>query len=297
MGVCDSFAQDTIQVDVNDKARVTVTAQDRESLKKLKDVDFNKLIKGAIKKIDTTFREEDTNERTTLILFGNDFTFEGNKVKITKNKDTIKKRVKQNTISMDIGFSSYFDAKGQLPSSNDPYKVRILNSTYFGLGRTWTFRIGGNNSPVSLTTGGTFDWYNFKFNPQNYLKLDSTGNQIAFGNYQEDFGKEARKSKLVVSYFSIPIMWDFKMNFSKKLKVTLGVGGYAGIRLGGRTKVNLEDEKIKVRDSYYLNTWRYGLEGNIGINNTTLFVKYDLNTLFQEGKGPQLNPISVGIKL
>jgi hypothetical protein len=40
---------------------------------------------------------------------------------------------------------------------------------------------------------------------------------------------------------------------------------------------------------------RYGLRGQIGFNDIDLFVNYDMNDLFTEGKGPQLNAFSFGI--
>ncbi|MCU0436275.1 MAG: PorT family protein [Raineya sp.] len=304
VGVCDSFAQDTIQVDVNDKARVTVTAQDRESLKKLKDVNFNKVIKGAISKIDTTFSYKEEKERRTLILFGTDFDSPDadGLINIGLEKKGSEKENKRKAIQtgwiVDLGLNNYLQENGSFPDANNqPYRLQSANSAYVGVGKMWYFRIGNEKSPVWVRTGIMADWYNFRFVPQNYMTLDSTGSNITFSNYNQDFGRRLTKSKLVVPYIQIPLMVKFSVPVSDKVKLKAGIGGYVAIRTGGRTKLNIGEEKIREKDSYYLNTWRYGLEGNIGINDFILFAKYDLNPLFAEGRGPKLNPISFGIRL
>jgi Outer membrane protein beta-barrel domain len=300
VGVCDSFAQDTIQIELNDKAKVVVTAQDRESLKKLKDINFNKVIKGAISKIDTTFSYKEEKERKSLILFGTDFEFsdEDGIINIgTENKDKKKRSIQTGWI-VDLGLNNYLQKNGNFPdANNEPYRLQTANSVYVGVGKMWYFRIGNEKSPVWVRTGIMADWYNFRFVPQNYLKLDSTGSSITFGNYNQEFSKQLTKSKLVVPYIQIPLTLKFSVPISEKVRLKAGIGGYVAIRTGGRTKLNIGEEKIKEKDSYYLNTWRYGLEGNIGINNFVLFAKYDLNPLFAEGRGPALNPISFGIRL
>ena len=60
---------------------------------------------------------------------------------------------------------------------------------------------------------------------------------------------------------------------------------------------NNEPKKIdKVNTGLYLENLRYGIRGEVGIGeHVTFFTTYDLNTLFQDGKGPSLNPITFGI--
>jgi hypothetical protein len=100
----------------------------------------------------------------------------------------------------------------------------------------------------------------------------------------------------------------FELDFDKiknksneVLKVAFGP--YAGYRLGGRSKFVYREldgsgrQKEKGETGLYLNNFRYGLRGEVGIGDLKFFSSYDLNTLFQEGKGPELNPIAFGIVL
>ncbi|MDX1905076.1 MAG: outer membrane beta-barrel protein [Thermonemataceae bacterium] len=291
-GVCESFAQDTIQVELNEKAKVMITAQDRESLRQLKNVNFNKLIWGAIDKVDSVEKKS-----RTYIAFGNDFEDEEGLIVVgSEKRNKKKKQAISNDFVIDLGLNNYIDRNGSFPdATNASYRLQTASSIYVGIGEMWYFRVGGEKSPVSIRTGLMFDWYNFRFVPDNYIGTDANG--VVFGNYLQDFGKKIDKAKLVVPYVQIPLMLRFKVPVSEKVSLRAGVGGYVALRTGGRSKINVEGNKIKDKDSYYLNTWRYGLEGNIGINNFTIFAKYDLNPLFAEGKAPQLNPISFGIRL
>jgi hypothetical protein len=45
----------------------------------------------------------------------------------------------------------------------------------------------------------------------------------------------------------------------------------------------------------FLNNFRYGLRGEVGFGRINLYATYDFNQLFQDGKGPELNPIAFGI--
>jgi hypothetical protein len=58
-----------------------------------------------------------------------------------------------------------------------------------------------------------------------------------------------------------------------------------------------KDEKIKDKDSFFLNNFRYGVRLQVGYRSTDLFFNYDLNDLFSTGKGPSLNAFSFGVTL
>ena len=78
----------------------------------------------------------------------------------------------------------------------------------------------------------------------------------------------------------------------------IGLGPYIGYRISSHSKLVYKDdgrEKEKDRDSFYLNNFRYGARLQIGYRSTDLFFNYDINELFEEGKGPKLNAFSFGV--
>ncbi|MGB3617010.1 MAG: hypothetical protein WBA12_02745, partial [Catalinimonas sp.] len=168
---------------------------------------------------------------------------------------------------------------------------------YVALGLAWTVRVGGPKSPLRVQPGLKVSWYNFMFEEDVVIRKGPEA--VTFDPLVVD-GNEVGsldKSKLVVPYVSVPlnVYLKFKSGFR------IGGGGYVGYRIGGRSKVKYDlpgdrNNKDKERTNFYLNTWRYGASGLVGYKDMTLFCDYDLNTLFAEDRGPELNAFAVGFR-
>ena len=63
------------------------------------------------------------------------------------------------------------------------------------------------------------------------------------------------------------------------------------------TKEDGDKEKDKDKDGFYLNNFRYGVRGQIGFRGIDIFFNYDLNELFADNRGPELNAFSFGVVL
>jgi hypothetical protein len=112
------------------------------------------------------------------------------------------------------------------------------------------------------------------------------------------------KSKISASYLTAMTLFklDFgKMNGDGEKGLQIAAGPYIGYRLGGRSKFVYEElgGSARIKDventGLYLENLRYGIRGELGIGEVKFFTTYDLNPLFQEGKGPAVTPISFGI--
>ena len=108
-----------------------------------------------------------------------------------------------------------------------------------------------------------------------------------------------RKNKLRTSFITLPVMFNYESKpgeFEKSFRASFGA--YGGILLGSSTKrKNNALGKQKERDDFNLNKFRYGLRGEMGFGPINFYVTYALNTLFQQEDFPDLNPLSIGIKI
>ena len=107
-----------------------------------------------------------------------------------------------------------------------------------------------------------------------------------------DFSRNKRKVKSLES-------GSIKIENYKKQGFKIGIGVYGGYRLASHSKIKYEldgdTEKDKEHSSFYLQNWRYGVRARMGIKGLDVFFNYDLNELFSEGRGPELNAFSFGI--
>ena len=104
-----------------------------------------------------------------------------------------------------------------------------------------------------------------------------------------------KKTKLAVTYLEVPLEFRFhvnKDNFKKSIKVAFG--GKVGLRLSSHTKIKYErlseSQTVKVKDSYELNDFRFGLQGSIGVAGISAYYYYALNELFKGDNGPEGTP-------
>jgi hypothetical protein len=315
-----TIAKDSVVVEFGKSGRVVIIVDSKEDFDKLKLMNINQIISELdlienketgeltiveLRKRDGSVKEivkvrEDGNE--TEVRVGGmrvyvDESGENTKVKIETDGGKSKKEKSFRTYStVDIGINNLIE-NGGFPTSDMPYAVKGWGSWNFGLnwmasqkisnGFYWDFGLG-------------FQWYNFKFENRDIQAVQ--GNEgIAF---LERNDVDGMKSKISASYLTA--MTLFKLDFGKmdgegKRGLQVAAGPYVGYRLGGRSKFVYEDlggsgrRKDTENTGLYLQNLRYGIRGEVGVGRVKFYTTYDLNELFQEGKGPAVTPISFGI--
>ncbi len=198
--------------------------------------------------------------------------------------------------NLDLGINNFLQ-KGSFPTSDQPYATKGWGSWNVGLNWMGSRRLSDG---LRWNFGLGFQWYNFKFENRDVQAIRGR-DQIGFIERTDVTGL---KSKLSASYLTAMTLLQANLGKDKNKGLTLAAGPYIGYRLGGRSKFVYEesgrslDRTEKINTGLYLENLRYGFRGEVGIGkHLTFFSTYDLNELFQEGKGPSLNPITFGIKL
>lgn len=213
-------------------------------------------------------------------------------------------------VAIEFGMNNYLE-DGDFPDAHAaPYAVRPWGSWYVGAG--WT-RINYFSRSFLLEWGGNFTWYNFKLE-DDQIFISKGLDMVEFNPLPSEYN--GKKSKLTASYINASFvpMIDFSKNRRKvkslesgsvkienykKQGFKIGLGVYGGYRLGSHSKIKFradgDTDKDKEHSSFYLQNWRYGLRMRMGIKSLDLFFNYDLNDLFSEGRGPELNAFSFGI--
>ena len=256
------------------------------------------------KKIERLERELDRLSESLDENFEKGLQKEEEQVQFNKQK----KKGTSSTFVMEFGLNNYLREGGDFPdATNELYAVNPVVSWYISLGSMNSTHIAG---PLSLDWGANVSWYNFKFDNVRTRVLKSDEGVVFYEDPTMDF--EAIKSKIVVPYVNailVPMFvfgkrrssdWS-PFSYHENDGFRIGLGAYAGYRVGGRSKFVIKDNGNRIREkdrtNFYFNNWRYGARLQLGFKGVDLFANYDLNELFVENRGPRLNAFSFGIIL
>jgi hypothetical protein len=198
-------------------------------------------------------------------------------------------------LALDLGITNYHNGEGVFgPDANIPdlavrgfrpgshVALHFLPTTASLIGR----------GVVNLKTALTIDYSNYYFQnditlqpDQDFTTIDTTG--LLFS-----------RNKLTTRYFQVPLMLNFNTDPWGKDGVSISVGVYGGVLWGAKTKqVSDELGKVKTRDDFNLNPWRYGVTGRIDFKWFDIYATYNLSELFAEGEGPSTQTFTIGLNL
>lgn len=263
---------------INIEARVT---KEQEKLNEL----VQQKVDGKIK--------EDSVRASVKIYFGDTFDF--------KNKKKEKKFGEKRTTSQFVFAAGLNNVMVDGKIQDEDFK--FMGSHFYEWGTTYNTRILKDNNLLHFKYGMSVMYNNLR--PTNNRNFVVNGNQTNLEVYSKDL-KESRFRNvyLVVPMhlefdFSGSTMNDDKRQFRTHKSFRFGLGGYAGINLKSKQKIEYRenDEKIyqKTKGDFNTNNFIYGLSSYIGYKETSLYIKYDLNPLF-ENNTIDVNNISMGIR-
>jgi hypothetical protein len=184
------------------------------------------------------------------------------------------------------------------------------------------------NKTIGLITGLGFSWNNYRFSGSTFLTPDSSSLKGYSMVNTDGSTLSLRKTKLTAMYLTIPLIFEMQTNQPRKInRFHFAVGVLANIRLSTHTKVyfneankiyelldkstfpyqtlpqtyttpNSNDRNIvKNNNSFYLQPFKFDATVRFGYGIINLFVNYQLNTMFQKDRGPELYAWTAGITL
>jgi hypothetical protein len=113
-------------------------------------------------------------------------------------------------------------------------------------------------------------------------------------------GIDLDKNRFSMCYLTLPLMAEFQIPvYGERHRIKLSAGVVGGMRLGSRQvqkyAENGQKEKIKTKDDFNLRDFRYGFTGRVGYGDVALFATYYPQTLFENGQGPDIFPVTFGL--
>lgn len=204
-----------------------------------------------------------------------------------------------NKLLFSIGFNNAIGDGQNL--NNTPYE--LAGSGFVELGWIWETRLARKSNFARINYGFAFQWN--KLNVKDDLYFVQNDDQTTL----EEFPESLRKSQLRVTNLVLPVHFEFgpsklkeysnRVRYSTYNQFKVGIGGYAGVRLASQRKLRFKENgdsvKEKSRRNFNASNFVYGLSAYIGIDQVSLYAKYDLNPLFKDQAFDQHN-ISLGLR-
>ena len=153
---------------------------------------------------------------------------------------------------------------------------------------------------VKLVTGFGFDYHSYAFNNKTNLNpnTDSIPN---FGTIDTSNSYTYKKNKFRATYIQVPLLLEFNTSNHPNKSFHIAFGVIGEYLISSRTMQELEQNNFdftkQCKDSYNLSPFSAKAHVNLGYKSFTAFGEYNLSPMFQSGKGPQLYPFTVGVRL
>lgn len=194
----------------------------------------------------------------------------------------------------------------------DALDLRPIGSNSFSVGYIYPINLGNSNFTFNGGLKLSFDKYAFSndsartlvYNPST---IDGTPSNVAITAIDSDIVGDGNviKSKFESTYINIPLEFRYYVNKSKKSNgLFFAAGASIGYLVNGKTKIkyteNDQTKKIKRKESFELNQFRYGAHVRVGIAGFAGFFEYDYSELFNPGKGPEntsATPVRFGLSI
>ena len=278
-----------------------IDAEEANTLKKDVALKYAQRIKYETQRIDIAY-ENTSKGGYSIRIGGEDFFSVKSKQRDRRDSimdSKIRDRRTYSDIVLAFGFNNVL-VEGQ--SLNDsPFKAG--GSRFFELGYAWKTRVFKNSNWLRFKYGLSLQYNNFKPKDNQYFVKEGNLTQL------EVFPEELKKSKIRFTNLVVPL--HFEIGPSKKIerenyfryqthnKFKVGLGGYAGLRIGTRQKLkytlNGDNKKDKIKSDFNANDFIIGLSGYLSWGRIGLYGKYELTPLFRS-PNTKMNNIALGVR-
>ncbi|WP_394775253.1 hypothetical protein [Flavobacterium sp.] len=190
-------------------------------------------------------------------------------------------------------------ADGKLQDAN----YSFIGSHFYEWGFTYNSRLMKNDNLLHAKYGLSLMYNNIRATDNRSFVVNGNQTELQTNAINLDESR-FRNVYLVLPLhlefdFSKPQISNEKTYFRTHKSFRFGIGGYAGINVKSKQILKYDqddlDYKTTIKGDYNVNNFIYGLSSYIGYKEMSLYVKYDLNPLFENNLVKE-NNISLGLR-
>ncbi|QOG02421.1 hypothetical protein [Flavobacterium sp. MDT1-60] len=246
-------------------------------------------------KVDGKIKEQDSTRKNRLVIYWDEKNW-NNK----KSKDSIHgERRTTSQFVFAMGLNNMI-VDGKLQDSN----YSFIGSHFYEWGFTYNSRLMKNDNLLHAKYGLSLMYNNIRPTDNRSFVVNGEQTNLEVNTINLD------ESRFRNVYIVLPVHLEFdftkpkvsngKTYFKTHESFRFGIGGYAGINVKSKQILKYDqddlDYKTTIKGDYNVNNFIYGLSSYVGYKALSLYVKYDLNPLFQDNLVDEKN-ISLGLRL
>ena len=212
-----------------------------------------------------------------------------------------KPRFRGNWSGFEWGFNGVMDAANSMNMQGDLRYFEINQARSWNLNiNPFQYSLGFGTDKVGLVTGLGFEFNNYHFRNKNTITVEN-GTTVADYSYVDNPDMDVKRSSLNTVHLTLPVLVEVQIpTWNSSNRFFIAVGAIGGVRLGSKTKVVYEgntEGKRKIKDNFNMNAFRYGFTARIGFEDVSIFANYYMTPLFEQNKGDEFHPFTVGLRL
>jgi len=283
-----SRAQDTVKVNVLGKNMVTVVEDGSKTNVKIGDstIDINENNKDSVK-----IR---VGRKTLVIAEGH----HGSTIKYNKLNDEEYKhwtgrdpKFKGHWSAFEMGINTFtnVDYTGySTPNFMDlnHNKSIEVNINLF----KYSIALQKKKTNIGLVTGLGLNFNNYRFS-NNFTLKNELGTIVPVPITDA----KLEKTKLSTGYLTVPLLLEFQL--PKETGIWMSMGLIGGMKMGSHTKVKIAGTKSKDHNDFNINPFRGGATARLGFKGFNIFGTYYFTPFFKDGRGPAMEPFTIGLGL
>lgn len=217
-----------------------------------------------------------------------------------REKDTIKGESR--TTSQAVFAFGFNQLATDNAVAHSDYKV--WGSYFLEWGNTWNTRILKNNNLLHIKYGYAVQYNNLRATDNRYFVENGDQTELVTA----DINLKDSRFKNVNLVIPVHLEFDFsgkkndgeKTYFRTHESWRVGLGGFAGVNVKSKQILKFEDDqnnevRQRTRGDFNVNDFVYGLSAYVGYGEMSIYMKYDLQPVFENNVVDQ-NNISLGLR-
>ncbi len=199
---------------------------------------------------------------------------------------------------IELGFANYVSADGTTNLPDDASYLTLNDAQSFSLGLNflqWSIGLQRRGN-IGLVSGLGIEHTRYRIAGPYIITKDENGNTT-----YNTSDRNIKTNQLTTTYINAPLLLEMQIPTSHYRPFYISGGVIGGFRINSFSRVKYNDNegpgKEKKTSDFNIRDWRYGVMVRMGYRAINLFGTYYLSSMFEDNKGPEIYPVSVGISI